>query len=146
MINSGLAAGNQQNEVQVSAPRSHSKFDLSKHIFGTYRFGELAPTYVMECVPKDKNPLRSRHNIRSYTMKAPLMQDVSMFKDSFAVPMRAILPLNWEKLYTNPVIGDDVVAGNVGTTVEDFIHIVINASIAELGQFLLCQFPLILRL
>ena len=35
------------------------------------------------------------------------------------VPMQAILPNNWEKFYTNPVVGDDVPLG-VGTGIPNF--------------------------
>lgn len=126
MANTGLVKGDSQNNQDVNVSHSHSKFDLSRHIFGTYRFGENAPIFAMEVVPKDKVQVRSRHNIRSYTLEAPLMQNVEMRKDSFAVPMEAILPINWDKIYTNPVIGDDVDTSNVGTTVNQFIkHVVV---------------------
>ncbi len=62
----------------------------------------------MEGVSGDKIPIRSSHKVRSYTMKSPLMSDVYMQKDFFAVPMESILPLNWQKIFTNPVVGDDV--------------------------------------
>ena len=41
-------------------------------------------------------------------LKSPILQSLSKKKDYFVVPMQAILPLNWEKFYTNPNIGQDV--------------------------------------
>lgn len=119
-MNTGIVSGNLQNTPSASSIKTRSKFDLSRHNLGTFRFGENAPFFVMECVPKDKVTLSSKHDVRTYTLKAPLMQDVKMSKDSFYVPMEAILPFNWEKVYTNPVIGDDV-SPDVGTSVSNMV-------------------------
>lgn len=96
-----------------SAPVSHSKFDLSYHNFLTTSYGEITPFFRMEGVAGDKITLRNSHKVRSYTLKSPLMSDVYMQKDYFAVPMEAILPINWNKVFTNPVVGDDVDAAKV---------------------------------
>lgn len=93
--------------------RTSSKVPFSAHLAGTYRFGEYQPHYVIEAVPGDRISLRSEHDIRTYSLGAPLMNNVSIKKDYFQVPMESILPLNWEKIYTNPVIGDDVDASDV---------------------------------
>lgn len=95
---------------------SRSRVPFSAHVAGTYRFGDYTPHFVAEAVNGDKWSLRSCHNIRSYTMKAPLMSRVNIKKDYFMVPNEAILPLNWDKVYTPPVNGDDVNALNVNCT------------------------------
>ena len=118
-----IVNGNSQNMATAKHVNTHSKFDMSYHSFDTFRFGELHPHFVMECVPKDKINLRCEHNLRSYSLKAPLMQKIQLKKDYFAVPMEAILPFNWDKIYTNPVIGDDV-PSDAGTYVEDFSTLV----------------------
>ena len=91
-----------------NAPTSRSKFDLSYHNFITPSYGKITPFMSLETVAGDKVPLRSTHKVRSYTLKSPLMSDVYMQKDFFAVPMECILPLNWQKIFSNPVVGDDV--------------------------------------
>ncbi len=91
-----------------NAPTSRSRFDLSYHNYITPSYGKITPFFSMEGVAGDKIPIRSTHKVRSYTMKSPLMSDVFMQKDYFAVPMQCILPLNWNKIYQNPVVGDDV--------------------------------------
>lgn len=93
-----------------NAPTSRSKFDLSYHNYITPSYGKITPFLSLEGVAGDKIPIRSSHKVRSYTMKSPLMSDVYMQKDFFAVPMECILPLNWQKIFANPVVGDDVVA------------------------------------
>lgn len=101
----GLKTGNQPNNPKIL----HSKVESSPLFLSTMRFGEITPHMVIEGVPSDKNvSLRSSHKIDTYTLKAPLMQDIAYHKDYFAVPMQAILPLNWDKIQTAPKSGDDV--------------------------------------
>lgn len=115
----GAVQGNRQNNPTANVPRTRSTFDLKYHFFDTHRFGEYHPHYVEEGVKEDILPIRSSHQVLSYTLKAPLMQNISLKKDYFLVPMEAILPLNWEKFFDNPVRGDDVSVA-VGPTVENF--------------------------
>lgn len=91
-----------------NAPSSRSRFDLSYHNYITPSYGKITPFLSLEGVAGDKIPIRSSHKVRSYTMKSPLMSDVYMQKDFFAVPMECILPLNWQKIFANPVVGDDI--------------------------------------
>lgn len=112
----GAVQGNSQNTPTADVPRTRSTFPLGYHFFDTHRFGEYHPHYVAEGVKEDILPIRSSHNVLSYTLKSPLMQNVSMKKDYFSVPMEAILPLNWDKFFDNPVRGDDVLM-DVGPSV-----------------------------
>lgn len=119
-----IVSGNKQNNATGKDVRTRSRFKLDYHVFDTFRFGEIHPHFVMECVPGDKSvSVRSEHNLRTYSLSAPLMQKISMKKDYFAVPMEAILPFNWDKIYTNPVQGDDV-PSDAGTYVENFSSLV----------------------
>ncbi len=99
-----------QNE---NVPKHHSRIPLSSRRYETTQFGLVTPFFVTESVPGDTIRLNSKHNIRSASLKAPLMSDVFMQKDFFSVPMQALLPLNWQKLITNPVDGDDVIARDI---------------------------------
>lgn len=96
-----------QNEPTGKHVRTRSRFPMQYRNFDTMRYGEYHPHFVMEGVAKDRNSLRSSHELRSYTLKAPLMEDISMKKDYFNVPMECILPKNWDKFFANPVKGDD---------------------------------------
>lgn len=108
-MDTGIVSGNSQNEVSASRINTRSKFNLSYHNFQTMRFGELTPHYVQEDVANDKNhQVRSKHDVRAYTLSAPLMSNIDIKKDYFAVPMECILPNTWPLIYTNPTIGDDV--------------------------------------
>lgn len=108
-----------QNEPTGKHVRTRSMFPLQYRNFDTMRYAEYHPHFVMEGVAKDKIRLRSSHDLRSYTLKAPLMEDISMKKDYFNVPMQAILPNNWDKFFANPVKGQDVPA-DCGPSMSDF--------------------------
>lgn len=105
---SGLVSGNSQNNAGGKTGQSRSLFPLSYSVFQTERFAEYMPFIVMEGVSGDRLPLHSNHEVQTYTLKSPILQSLTKKKDYFAVPMQAILPLNWEKFYTNPNIGEDV--------------------------------------
>lgn len=105
---SGLVSGNKQNTPGGSTGRSRSKFPLSYTKFQTERFAEYFPFFVEEGVSGDILPFHSNHEVQTYTLKSPILQSLTKKKDYFAVPMQAILPLNWEKFFTNPNIGQDV--------------------------------------
>lgn len=115
----GLVAGNAQNEASGKHVRTRSKFPLNYDFFDSYRFGEYHPFFVQECVDTDSVKLLTGQKVHSYTLAAPLMQNIMLKKDLFLVPMQALLPRNWEKFYTNPVIGDDV-PSYVGPCLTDF--------------------------
>lgn len=116
----GLVAGDPVVSKAGNLPRTRSKFGLGYNFFTTHRFGEISPFFWMENVDGDKsNHLNSSSKIDSYTLKSPLMQDIKLKKDLFYVPRQAILPLNWEKFYTNPNIGEDV-PEDCGTGVRSF--------------------------
>lgn len=122
-----IISGDAMNRQGARPNHSHSTFDLSRRIFMTPRFGVYTPCHVMDCVPDD-GPIKHRaiDVTRSYTLKAPLMQDIKLKKDYFLVPMEAILPLNWDKIYVNPVKGDDVDASLVNTVIPNFYRRLCN--------------------
>ena len=82
--------------------------ELSHRVAFTARFGEITPFFVMESVAGDKVPLRSKFDMRTYTLKSPMLDNLTMRKSFFQVPKQAILPLQFDRIYTQPTIGDDV--------------------------------------
>lgn len=135
-VNSGMP----QNTPTGKSVHTRSNFPLQYHKFDTMRFGEYHPHFVMEGVAKDKISFRSSHELRSYTLKAPLMEDISMKKDYFAVPMTAILPLNWDKFFANPVNGQDIPSTDVGPSSVNAL-----ARIGNLMNNLYARFKVILN-
>lgn len=115
---SEIVAGNPINDAHKGRSFSHSTFDLSRNMYLTPTFGKYFPIMALEVVPDD-GPIKFRNKIttRSLTLSEPLMQDISLKKDFFEVPMESILPMNWDKVYINPVKGDDVDAEKVNCVV-----------------------------
>ena len=106
--NGATAPTNPVNDPNKPLKRRYNRFPLSHSVLNTLRYGDITPFLAYEGVEGDKVPFSSKHEIRSYTLSAPLMSEIKMNKDYFLVPMQAILPLNWEKIYVNPTQGDDV--------------------------------------
>lgn len=97
-----------QNEAPRKTPHNRSTFPYSYRFLDTHRFGEVHPFMVMETVPRDHIEYHPSQDVRSYTMQAPLMEDLAQRRLLTFTPMEAILPFNWDKWYTNPVQGNDV--------------------------------------
>ena len=118
----GIVGSDPQNTQDAKTIHTSSYFDescLGYDFFDTLRFGEYHPFTAMEVVPKDVVEAKFKHNIMSYTLKAPLMQGIKVKKAIYQVPREAILPFNWEKWFKNPVIGQDI-PDDVGTSVSGF--------------------------
>lgn len=115
-----IVNSNPLNEPQHGSKHSRSTLPLEQFILDTHRFGEYHPHLVLDGVSSDSLPFRSKHNTRSYTLRAPLMQDIQMHKDYFLVNLRALLPFQAERFITNPTIGDDI-PSDAGTCVVEFL-------------------------
>lgn len=112
------------NKADAHVSKHHSTFALKEVFMDTHRFGEYHPHFVLDAWEGEKHPVRCVADTRSYTLKAPLMQDITMNKDYFMVNMRSILPLQAERIRTNPTLGDDVPA-DAYTSVSSFVSKVI---------------------
>lgn len=119
-----VSQGKSINELGSRPINSHSKFNNSYQLAGTYRYGEYAPHFVADAVPDDNHVLRSRHAVRSYTLNAPLLEGISIKKDYFLVPDSALIPRNYEKFIVAPNIGEDIDASKIGTSVVGFRHLI----------------------
>lgn len=114
-----IQTGGGQNKLPQPEKAHYSTFDqLSKHIYTTGRFGENQVCCVMNAITGDNIKIRNEHKLTTYTLSAPLMTPIYMEKDFFLVPRQAILPWNWEKIYQQPNIGEDIDATVVGTSVK----------------------------
>ena len=104
-----LVDGNPQNQTHSNAPRTRSHIDFSYKYDFTPVFGRITPFMHMQAVPADKKlRYQSSISVDSMNLKSPVLSDIRVHKNYFQIPMEAILPLNWELIYANPVRGDDV--------------------------------------
>lgn len=106
----GLVLTNTQNQTQGKHIHSYSTFkdSLSYRHCQTMRFGEYVPTFVMDGVERDSISVNTSDKIDSLSLAAPFAGSIRKVKESFKVPMQAILPRNWDIIYTQPSNGEDI--------------------------------------
>lgn len=101
--------GTDLNNPDQKAHLSHSHVEMHPDFNHTLRFGENSVNHVQDIVPSDEDySFRCRHLVNSYTLKAPLGQNVELHKDYYFVPHMAILPFQSERIKEAPKTGDDV--------------------------------------
>ena len=103
-----IVRGNNQSVDSVDVHRGRSRFDLGYTNYMSARFGEVRPFFHSRCVAGDNIKLRSVHELWSEQLKSPLMANLTMFKDFFYIPYKALMPRTWDKFKNTPVQGDDV--------------------------------------
>lgn len=110
-----LQPNNPVNDPDLKPVKGYSKFKPNMSLYKTHTFGLIEPHLAIETVPGDKNfSYRSGTDVDTQNLKAPLMTPVKMHKDTFFVPLQAIIPKNADLIITNPLSGDDVDAHKVG--------------------------------
>lgn len=97
-----------QNVSKPNVSHKHSTFPIEYSSFDTHQFGYIRPHFCIKGISADTHRHRPVVKSSSFSLKAPLMQDVFRRLSYFKVNLDAVLPLNAEKIYTNPVIGQDV--------------------------------------
>lgn len=121
-----------QTNVKPDVQHNRSTFPLSHSVLDTMRFGEYHPHLCIDGISSDKFPWRVSQDCRSFSLKGPLMQDVNKNLDYFLIPLRAILPLQAERIETIPELGDDV-PSDAYTSISNFntkINAVSNAFVS----------------
>lgn len=113
-----VAPSNPLNQSGKKYRSKHNTFNYSRDFYNTLRYADVTPHEVIEGVEGDKISISSKHNIRTYTLSSVLLSDVFMKKSYFSVDMKAILPNNWDKVYTNPSQGDDIPDFTVNTVID----------------------------
>ena len=96
----------------------YSTFPLGKKHATTEIFGIITPFEFRDVITGDEHQIGSEETVDTYTLTAPLMSVVWKTREWYMVPRMAILPNAWDKIYTQPVIGDDIDATVAGTSVD----------------------------
>lgn len=106
----GMSPVNPVNDNRVKVPKGYNQFPQSYEFLNTERYGQYSPFFYMKCEAGDKVPLRSSHDLHTYTLRSPLIGNVSKTKSYIQVPMYAIYPRTWIKQFTIPTHGSDIPA------------------------------------
>lgn len=112
---SGTSPNNPLNDSNKRYSQKYNRFDYGRKVFNTLRYADITPFEAVHGVEGDKLSFSNTHRIRSYTLSSPFMSSIYLRKSYFYVDMRTILPINWDKFYKKPNVGDDVIAEEVGT-------------------------------
>lgn len=104
----GVSPSNPINDPSFSSRQGSNTFDLSFQNLLTCRYGEITPFFYMSGLGRDRLELRSSHELRTYTLGAPLMSGLRMRKSTFSVSKKAMMPNSFNYLFVNPVKGHDV--------------------------------------
>lgn len=104
----GVSPANPINDPSFSSRQGSNTFDLSFQNLLTCRYGEITPFFYMSGLGRDRLELRSSHELRTYTLGAPLMSGLRMRKSTFSVSKKAMMPNSFNYLFVNPVKGNDV--------------------------------------
>lgn len=104
----GVSPANPINDPSFSSRQGSNTFDLSFQNLLTCRYGEITPFFYMSGLGRDRLELRSSHELRTYTLGAPLMSGLRMRKSTFSVSKKAMMPHTFNYLFVNPVKGNDV--------------------------------------
>lgn len=108
----GMSPSNSINSPRPNNIRGRNVFPQTFKHLTTDRYGEYSPFYWAKAERGDVQNLKSDHDLHTYTLKTPMVSDVTMTKSFIKVPMQAIYPINWEKMMTIPTQGDDVPFAN----------------------------------
>ena len=124
--NGATQPSNPLNESHKRYKKGYNRFNYSRPFNTTERFADINLVEVVEGVEGDKLTFGNKHDIRTHTLSAPIDFDIFKKKAYFLVDNKAILPINWEKVYKQPNKGDDV-AENVNSVSRSFFFILRSA-------------------
>lgn len=113
-----IQPNNPANDPNLKPIKGYSKFQPNMSLYKTHTFGLIEPHFAFDVVPDDKKvQYRSGTDLDTQNLKAPMMTPMRVMKDTFFVPIRALLPHNADLLVTNPLTGQDIDATKVNTLI-----------------------------
>lgn len=113
-----IQANNPANDPNLKPIKGYSKFQPNMSLYKTHTFGLIEPHFAFDVVPDDKKvQYRSGTDLDTQNLKAPLMTPMRVMKDTFFVPIRALMPHNADLLVTNPLTGQDIDPQQVNTLI-----------------------------
>lgn len=114
-------ASNPLNDADKTYRQKSNSFSLDRKHFTTLNYADITPFEHVYAIGGDSIEFGSRHHLRTYTLASPLMEKIFIKKSYYATDMRALLPINWEKIYREPSVGDDIPNDSLNTFTDSFI-------------------------
>ena len=142
----GMSSSNSVNNPRPSNIRGRNVFPQSYLHLTTDCYGNYNPFFWAKCERGDIQNLMPKHDLHTFTMKSPMVNEVTMTKSYVKVPMQAIYPRNWDKMFTIPTQGDDVPSDcrallDVSNLVSALVELINNGSnpIIRIRAFVLLE-------
>lgn len=107
-LNNPTQRANELNDPQFEEQQGYFPYDLTHHEYLTPRFGEVTPTCNMHTIPGDRVVFNGNEKTVLTQINGNFLGTVNEYSDSFFVPLRSLIPNNYEKLIPNPTKGDDL--------------------------------------
>ena len=104
----GLVNQDSLNNPRSQNMESYNTFDKSNIVGETVLFDAVTPFDMIPAIEGDHIRLRLNQDLRTFTLKSPLLTPVKQHQAYFQVPWRAIMPNTWEYLRRTPVAGDEI--------------------------------------
>lgn len=107
-LDSPVERQNPVNDPQYFNKQGYSKYDLNFTINQTMRYADIQPVFALDTVSGDRIVAAINDNVVADQLSTRLMSEMNLHYDTFAVPLKAIYPMNWSKIIANPLKGNDV--------------------------------------
>lgn len=109
----GLVNQDGLNNPKTANQESYNTFDRSRINYQTQQFQTLQPCTVMAEISGNHARIKTRQDLRTYTLKSPLLSPTRLTRSFFQVPFSALMPNTWEYIVRQPVKGEDIVYSDV---------------------------------
>lgn len=107
-LHAGLVNQDSINDPRTFNRESYNSFDKSQLRIDTQLFDEIRPVYFDPAIAGDTKRIRAMQDLRTYTLKSPLLTPVKMHRAFFQVPWSVIMPRTWERIIRQPISGEDI--------------------------------------
>lgn len=107
-LSSPVERQNPVNDPQFANSQGYNSFNMDHVVNQTLRYGEITPLEAIDTVSGDRHVMDVSNMTIANQLDAPLMSEVNIHTDVFAVPYLAMYPHNWAKILPNPLKGDDI--------------------------------------
>lgn len=126
-------ASNPLNDADKTYRQKFNSFDYDRTHYTTLSYADITPFEHVYGIGGDTLKFGSKHHLRTYTLQSPMFDKLFIKKSYYMTDMRAILPINWEKIFREPSVGDDIPNDSLNTYVESnfflrFLNAVFNNS------------------